>query len=100
MKAVAASRGDRVYRRYPFFPGVKGKNPVWAKIKREIHLMDDLSAKLIIGADIIGLKNIDILVSEKVAHIKSCSVCISINIHTPKCCARHSSVCEYREGIR
>jgi hypothetical protein len=46
----------------------------------EVHLVDDLKAKMLIGVDIIGPEQVDILVHSRKAHIASCGVDVPINV--------------------
>ena len=57
-----------------YFPGKKGTKNVTACVTREVHLVDGLKAKMLIGVDIIGPESIDISVSKKEAYIGSCGV--------------------------
>lgn len=53
-----------------------------ALITREIHLVDNLKANMLIGNDILGPEAIDILISSNTAHIGSCGITIPITIRT------------------
>ena len=55
----------------------KAKNETTATAKlapREIHIVDNLRANILIGMDIMTPKGIDILASKRVAHITSCDI--------------------------
>ena len=61
----------------------KAKNGTTATAKlapREIHIVDNLRANILIGIDIITPKSIDILASKRVAYITSCDVKTPIKV--------------------
>ena len=49
-----------------------------ATFTREVHLVDNLQAKMLIGVDILGPEKIDLLVSKGLAYIESCNVDVEI----------------------
>lgn len=64
-----------------YFPGTT-KNGVkaLASITREIHLVDDLKAKMLIGNDFLGPEGFVINIEEKIATINSCNMEIPLQI--------------------
>ena len=63
-----------------YFPTNHGKTVV---IHREIHIVDDLKANILIGTDILVLERIDVLLSQRKAIIGSCeNVELDINVTT------------------
>src|SRR5438045_2213511 len=58
------------------FPGTcrSDKKKVLAMFTQEVHLVDNLQAKMLIGVDILGPEKIDLLLSQGVAHIGSCNI--------------------------
>ena len=61
----------------------KAKNETIATAKlapREIHIVDNLRANILIGMDIITSKGIDILTSKRVAYITSCDIKAPIKV--------------------
>lgn len=65
-----------------YFPGTDAKgNEVLACIRRELHIVDELRAKMLIGNDIIGLEGIVIDVANKEAYIGSCKTKIKVTAH-------------------
>lgn len=63
--------------RYAIFPlllhGKRNGKPVLAKTTpREVHIVDSLKAKMLIGMDIMVPEKIDIIISKSIAHIGSC----------------------------
>ena len=61
----------------------KAKNGTTATAKlapREIHIVDNLRANILIGMDIITPKGIDILASKRVAYITSCDIKAPIKV--------------------
>lgn len=63
-----------------YWPCTQNGRMVDALITRELHIVDHLTAKMLIGADIIGPESIDIMVSQKVARIGSCDAETPIDI--------------------
>lgn len=63
-----------------YLSGTKDGKPAKALIEREVHLVENLKANMIIGNDILGPEAIDILASSATAHIGSCGVTIPIAI--------------------
>ena len=61
-----------------YLPGQKDGQEVLACVRRELHLVDDLRAHMLIGNDIIGPERIVIDVANKAAIIGSCGVEIAI----------------------
>ena len=59
-----------------YFPGTchSDKKKVLAMFTWEVHLVDNLQAKMLISVDILGPKKIDLLLSQGVAHIGSCDI--------------------------
>ena len=47
-----------------YFLGTRNGVDVRAKITREVHLVDGLKAKMLLGTDIIGPEKIDIITSK------------------------------------
>lgn len=52
----------------------KDNSETYACIWRELYLVDDLKANVLIGNDIIGLKDISIDISRKSIYISSCKI--------------------------
>ena len=65
-----------------YFPGkTKDGQEVTAKTApREIHLVDELKAKMLVGMDIMKPEGIDVLSSRSVASISSCKVDVPIEL--------------------
>ena len=62
-----------------YFPGIdKHGNKVLACVRREIHIVDGLRAKMLIGNDFIGLEGITIDVAREKAYITSCKTSITV----------------------
>lgn len=62
-----------------YFPGIDDKGQaVLACVRRELHIVDDLRAKMLIGNDIIGPEGIVIDVANKKAYIGSCKTEIKV----------------------
>ena len=62
-----------------YFPGIDEQgNDVLACIRREIHIVDGLRAKMLIGNDFIGPEGITIDVAKEKAYIDSCKTSITI----------------------
>ena len=61
------------------FGKVKGR-PTIARFRREIHLVDDLKANLLVGTDILGPEKIAIDLGKREAFIGSCNVTVPIDI--------------------
>ena len=57
------------------------KKKVLAMFTWEVHLVDNLQAKMLIGVDILGPEKIDLLLSQGVAHIGSCDIDAEITAH-------------------
>src|SRR5438045_7710367 len=59
-----------------YFPGTRhsDKKKVLATFTWEVHLVDNLQAKMLISVDILGPEKIDLLLSQGVAHIGSCDI--------------------------
>lgn len=55
-----------------------------AKIVREVHLVDDLKANMLIGNDLIGPEGITIDVASKSAYISSCGLTVPVEVKTPR----------------
>ena len=55
------------------------ENTVNALIMRETHIIDGLKVKMLIGMDIMGLEQMDIITSKKSAYIGSCKTTIAIS---------------------
>ena len=53
---------------------VTGKNVTAMTAPREVHIVDNLKAKMLIGMDIMVPENIDIILSTSTAYIGSCQV--------------------------
>ena len=67
----------------PIYISGKAKNETTATAKlapREIHIVDNLRANILIGIDIITPKGIDILASKRVAYITSCDIKAPIEV--------------------
>ena len=47
-----------------YFLGIRSGMDIRAKIIREVHLVDGLKAKMLLGTNIIGLEKIDIITSK------------------------------------
>lgn len=63
-----------------YFPGTDGKgDKVLACARRELHLVEDLRVKVLIGNDIIGPEGITLDVANKKARIGSCGVTVQIS---------------------
>jgi hypothetical protein len=69
-----------------FFPGTDAKSgkEILAKITREAYLTNNLAAKLLISTDIMVLENINIMISKKSGHIRSCSTNIPVKVSQKK----------------
>ena len=65
-----------------FFDGVdeQGKPVIAKTAPRELHLVEGLGAKVLLGVDIMHPEGIDLLASRKTAHISSCKVDIPIEV--------------------
>ena len=63
-----------------YFPGKKidGGTEVLAKVQRELHIVDELRAHMLVGNDIIGPERIVVDIANKSATISSCGVKIDI----------------------
>ena len=48
---------------------------------RRAHIVEGLKAKMLIGVDIMGPKEIDISMAKKAAHVGSCNVDVPIQVH-------------------
>ena len=57
------------------------KKKVLATFTQEVHLVDNLQAKMLISIDILGPEKIDLLLSQGVAHIGSCNIDAEITAH-------------------
>ncbi len=68
-----------------YFPG-KDKNgdAVMAKITREVHLVDDLKANMLVGNDLLGPERVTIDVAKKSAYIGSCDTTIEVEVKTAR----------------
>ncbi len=63
-----------------YFPGRNGsRDLVYAALRGEIHLVEDLRTNLLIGNDIISLEGIMINLGKKTALIGACEVTIDMN---------------------
>lgn len=68
-----------------YIPGLdKSGAAVNAKVTREIHLVDNLKAKMLLGTDFIGPEKIDISIPSKTAYIGSCGVTAPLEVRTPR----------------
>ncbi len=66
-----------------FLPGRKnGKSVIAMTAPREVHLVDNLKAKMLIGMDFMVPEKIDILASKSAAWIGSCGVEIPLEMRT------------------
>jgi hypothetical protein len=65
---------------------------VLAKISYKAHLTDDLAIKLLISTDILVLKKVNIIISKKTSHIRSCKIDIKLKA-TPKKGIAKSLIC-------
>ena len=55
-----------------YLPGIdKDGNQILAYIRRELHIINNLRVKILIGNDILGLKNIAINIAKKIATIRT-----------------------------
>ena len=66
-----------------YFPGKHqkdGKDAIAMTAPREIHLVEDLKAKLLIGMDIMVPEAIDIIASKSIASVGSCQIDIPIEV--------------------
>src|SRR5438046_7541304 len=84
-----------------YFPGTchSDKKKVLAMFTQEVHLVDNLQAKMLISVDILGPKKIDLLLSQGVAHIGSCDIDTEITacpkgppIHAPIHTRAHTTI--------
>ncbi len=62
-----------------FFPGKRNGKDVVAKIVREVYLIDDLKAKILINTDIISPEKIDIITSKGKVFIGSYKITVDID---------------------
>lgn len=63
-----------------YFPGKDGAGKlVYASVRCEIHLVEDLKANLLIGNDIMSPENFVIDIEKRTTLIKSCGVTIPIS---------------------
>ena len=62
-----------------FLPGKKDGKQVLACIRREVHIVDDLRVKMLIGNDVIGPEGIVVDIANETARIGSCNTDIKIN---------------------
>ena len=63
-----------------YFPGIdESGERVLAYVCRELHLVDDLRAKMLIGNNIIGPEGIVIDVANKKAYVASCGVTVRVS---------------------
>ena len=60
---------------------VSGKDVTAMTAPREVHLVDNLKAKMLIGMDVMVPEQIDITLSTSSAHIGSCQVDIPLEMH-------------------
>ena len=63
-----------------YVPDSKNGNPVIAHFRREVHVVDDLKANVLIEMDILGPEKMDILTSFKQCRIGSCEVTVPLII--------------------
>src|SRR5438045_91773 len=80
----AVTHTSMVYILLPmYFQGTccSDKKKVLAMFTQEVHLVDNLQAKMLIGIDILGPEKIDLLLSQGVAHIGSCNIDTEITAH-------------------
>jgi hypothetical protein len=77
-----------------YFLSIDPKNgkDVLAKISRKAHLTDNLIAKLLISIDILVPKKVNIIISKKISHIRSCGIDIKLKA-TPKKGIAKSLIC-------
>ncbi len=67
-----------------YIPGWKNEQKVIAHIRREIHLVDDLKANMLIGNDIIEPEGIVIDAKKREMHIGSCDITAKVEIKSSK----------------
>jgi hypothetical protein len=68
-----------------FFLGIdKSGKEILAKIIREVHLTNNLAVKLLIRTNIIVPENINIMISKKLGHIRSCGTNILVKVSQKK----------------
>lgn len=63
-----------------YFEGSKEGKPVQAHIRREVHLVDELKANILIRTDVLGPEEVVLDLGKKKAFIGSCKVTIPIQV--------------------
>jgi hypothetical protein len=64
-----------------FFLGIdKSSREILAKITRKVYITNNLAIKLLIRTNIIVLENINIIISKKLGHIRSCGANILVKV--------------------
>ena len=65
-------------------PGTKEGLSATSVLRREVHLVDNLKANMLLGNDIIGPERIILDVAKKIAHIGSTGASIPLDVRSPK----------------
>lgn len=62
-----------------YIADTKDGRPTLAEIQREVHLIDKLNVKMLIGNDVIGPEQIMVNVAANSAHVGTCSIDVAID---------------------